>query len=352
AWRTTCSSSTRASRCRCTSRASAGSTSLRAQSLSLRASPSTASSTLPLADRRLHSRSARVRLVDRAASAGVGPRLRARAPPPQLPGLHAPPRRPGGRRAVRRRRRDGPARRRRRGRARGRLRRRPRAPRRGALAAGPAAHAGRARGARGGAAADAALRPLRGLRRADRHASLLRRDLDRPVRPLRRRAARDGRARRRRAAPARGARERRLEPRRELLGGARGRARVPALHASGRLPRVARPGDPALGRPRPDRRLAARAEPRPERPVRDAYEVLGVPRDATLQEIRAAFVRRAETAEHQSADEIGELRFAYETLADPDRRSAYDAAGGNSSGQATATHDEPHDPDIWLGRAW
>src|SRR5581483_3849982 len=120
----------------------------------------------------------------------------------------------------------------------------------------------------------------------------------------------------------------------------RGRARVPALHASGRLPRVARPGDPALGRPRPDRRLAARAEPRPERPVRDAYEVLGVPRDATLQEIRAAFVRRAETAEHQSADEIAELRFAY------------DAAGGNSSGQATATHDEPHDPDIWLGRAW
>ena len=86
--------------------------------------------------------------------------------------------------------------------------------------------------------------------------------------------------------------------------------------------------------------------------MRDAYEVLGVPRDATLQEIRAAFVRRAETAEHQSADEIAELRFAYETLADPDRRSAYDAAGGNSSGQATATHDEPHDPDIWLGRAW
>ena len=40
--------------------------------------------------------------------------------------------------------------------------------------------------------ADAALRPLRGLRRADRRAPLHRRDLDRPLRPLERRPAGDG----------------------------------------------------------------------------------------------------------------------------------------------------------------
>ena len=40
-----------------------------------------------------------------------------------------------------------------------------------------------------------------------------------------------------------------------------GRPRVPALHAPGRVPRLDRPGRPALRRPRPRRRVAARAEP-------------------------------------------------------------------------------------------
>ena len=70
-------------------------------------------------------------------------------------------------------------------------------------AAGPAADAGGGRGARLRARADAPLVPLRGLRRADRHAPLLGCDLDRPVRPLRRRAAGDGAARRDRAGASR-----------------------------------------------------------------------------------------------------------------------------------------------------
>ena len=57
----------------------------------------------------------------------------------------------------------------------------------------------------------------------------------------------------------------------ELLRRARGRARVPALHAARRVSRLARARRPALGRPRADRRLAPRAEPRedpPEKPDR------------------------------------------------------------------------------------
>ena len=74
----------------------------------------------------------------------------------------------GRRRAVRRRRRHGAARGRRRGRAGRGVRRRARPPRHRADAAGPAADAGRRRGARRRGAAHAAVRPLRGLRRARR----------------------------------------------------------------------------------------------------------------------------------------------------------------------------------------
>ena len=46
---------------------------------------------------------------------------------------------------------------------------------------------------------------------------------------------------------------------RELLGGARRRPRISALHAARGVPRLGRARDPALRRPREDRRLAARA---------------------------------------------------------------------------------------------
>ncbi len=66
-----------------------------------------------------------------------------------------------------------------------------------ALAPGGPAARRRARArARARAGADAAVRPLRGLRRADRRALRQRDALDRPVRALRRRARRDGRLRR------------------------------------------------------------------------------------------------------------------------------------------------------------
>ena len=158
------------------------------------------------ANRRIHPRSARVRVADGAAAGRDRARNGARPAAVRLPRHDAARERPGGRRPVRRRRRDGAPRRRRRGGAGRRLRRRARPPRDRADAAGAPARPGGRRGARRGGAHDAALRPLRGLRRADRHASVLGRDLGRAVRPLRRRAAGDGRDRRDRAAAARRAR--------------------------------------------------------------------------------------------------------------------------------------------------
>ena len=137
---------------------------------------------------------------------------RTRSPPARarvrrLPRLHAADRRPGRRHAVRRRRRHGAARRRaRRGPARA-LRDRP--GRRCAAAARDRAGAGRAaarrgarRRARRGARPDVAVRPLRGLRRADRRALRQRRDLDRPLRAGGGRAGGDGALRRGRAQAA------------------------------------------------------------------------------------------------------------------------------------------------------
>jgi molecular chaperone DnaJ len=61
---------------------------------------------------------------------------------------------------------------------------------------------------------------------------------------------------------------------------------------------------------------------------KDYYEVLGVDEDATHQEIRSAYRRRAKECHPDCAD-VGSapfraLREAYEVLSDPSRRSAYD----------------------------
>jgi signal peptidase I len=58
--------------------------------------------------------------------------------------------------------------------------------------------------------------------------------------------------------------------------------------------------------------------------MRDAYEVLGVDRDASEEEIRDAYRRRMEEAP-TSAEHYGELLSAFETLSNPQRRAAYDA---------------------------
>jgi DnaJ-class molecular chaperone len=68
-------------------------------------------------------------------------------------------------------------------------------------------------------------------------------------------------------------------------------------------------------------------------PVRDLYEILGVRRDATEEEIRRAY--RTLAREHHpdvSGDPAAEERFkeiagAYEILSDPDKRARYDTFG-------------------------
>lgn len=59
----------------------------------------------------------------------------------------------------------------------------------------------------------------------------------------------------------------------------------------------------------------------------DLYEVLGVPGDATQDEIRRAYaqlVRQYPPAQHP--EEFQQIRRAYEVLSDPDRRAEYDSS--------------------------
>jgi molecular chaperone DnaJ len=62
---------------------------------------------------------------------------------------------------------------------------------------------------------------------------------------------------------------------------------------------------------------------------KDYYQLLGVPRDASTSAIKRAFRRLARGEEPQraadsGADRLAELRAAYETLTDADRRRRYD----------------------------
>jgi curved DNA-binding protein len=69
---------------------------------------------------------------------------------------------------------------------------------------------------------------------------------------------------------------------------------------------------------------------------KDYYEILGVPRTATAEEIKKAFRRLAriyhpDVAKDKAAGEIKfkELNEAYEVLSDPEKRQKYDQLGAN-----------------------
>jgi signal peptidase I len=78
--------------------------------------------------------------------------------------------------------------------------------------------------------------------------------------------------------------------------------------------------------------------------VSDLYAVLGVPPEASEDEIRSAYHRKLRFDDVETAEgtaRMRELREAYEVLSDPDRRRSYDASRYEWGSFSTAV-DDPH----------
>ncbi|MBV9463597.1 MAG: molecular chaperone DnaJ [Verrucomicrobiae bacterium] len=85
---------------------------------------------------------------------------------------------------------------------------------------------------------------------------------------------------------------------------------------------------------------------------RDYYEVLGVARDATGEEIKKAYRKLAlefhpdrHQGDHSKAEKFKELSEAYEVLRDPDKRSAYDRFGHSAFGPGRGGPGGFHNPE-------
>ncbi|KPI84573.1 putative chaperone protein DNAj [Leptomonas seymouri] len=71
---------------------------------------------------------------------------------------------------------------------------------------------------------------------------------------------------------------------------------------------------------------------------KDLYSVLGVPRNATAEQIKSAYKKRAKALHPDvnpsptAAEDFAEAKQAYETLSDPQKRSMYDMTGNASAG--------------------
>lgn len=93
---------------------------------------------------------------------------------------------------------------------------------------------------------------------------------------------------------------------------------------------------------------------------RSPYDVLGVPRNATVHQIRAAYVARARQAHPdlvgaRGLDLMRTLNEAWAVLKDADRRAEFDGAGAVPGGDvdADAAKAPPNDPNrpFWTGAA-
>ncbi|MET9831378.1 J domain-containing protein [Streptomyces sp. NPDC006385] len=80
-----------------------------------------------------------------------------------------------------------------------------------------------------------------------------------------------------------------------------------------------------------------------QRPRRDHYAVLGVPRSASAQQVTSAYRRLVRSLHPDArpggpaaAEDLADVLAAYDTLRDPERRAAYDAGRGSPTASTSA----------------